>query len=177
MKPKRFTSAPSSGTRNTRACGLPGCACAVTVPTSTKPNPNAARRSPPCASCRSPPPVPADWEGQPGHLHTQVGMRVHLLPGRNRQIAHGSEHLNRALVCGFGLLGKQKRAGQGVGKTSVSFCLGRNVKNTYETLRRKSVQGSSTFSVRFPVDVSDVLVYTMVNDVQEMQDTTRRVRR
>ena len=41
LNPIRFTSARSAGSRNIRGRGLPGCGRAVTVPTSTNPNPSA----------------------------------------------------------------------------------------------------------------------------------------
>jgi hypothetical protein len=39
LKPSRLISARFSGIRKMRGRGLPGCACAVSVPISTKPNP------------------------------------------------------------------------------------------------------------------------------------------
>jgi len=43
LKPSRLISAPCSGSRKMRGRGLPGCGWSVTVPTSRKPNPSAAR--------------------------------------------------------------------------------------------------------------------------------------
>ncbi len=54
LNPIRLTSARSSGNRNIRGFGLPGCGRAVTVPTSTKPNPSAASPMTPAPSLSNP---------------------------------------------------------------------------------------------------------------------------
>ena len=50
LKPIRLTSARSAGSRNSRGRGFPGCGRAVTVPTSTAPNPSRASPRTPSAS-------------------------------------------------------------------------------------------------------------------------------
>ena len=54
LKPIRFTTARSAGSRNIRGRGLPGCARAVTVPTSTNAKPSAPSASAPRASLSNP---------------------------------------------------------------------------------------------------------------------------
>src|SRR5512139_587177 len=54
LKPIRLTTARSSGRRNSRGRGLPGCASPVTVPTSTNEKPSAARASIPSAFLSKP---------------------------------------------------------------------------------------------------------------------------
>ena len=54
LKPIRLISARSRGRRNIRGFGLPGCGCAVTVPTSTNANPSMPSASGPRASLSNP---------------------------------------------------------------------------------------------------------------------------
>jgi hypothetical protein len=54
LKPIRLIRHRSRGSRNIRGAGLPGCACAVTVPISTKAKPSAARPSMPSAFLSKP---------------------------------------------------------------------------------------------------------------------------
>ena len=54
LKPILLTSARSAVSRNIRGLGFPGCARAVTVPTSTNPNPSAASPRVPRASLSNP---------------------------------------------------------------------------------------------------------------------------
>ena len=54
LKPIRFTTARSAGSRNSRGRGLPGCGSPVTVPTSTNANPSAASASMPTAFLSKP---------------------------------------------------------------------------------------------------------------------------
>ena len=54
LNPILLTSARSAASRNIRGLGFPGCARAVTVPTSTNPNPSAASPRVPRASLSNP---------------------------------------------------------------------------------------------------------------------------
>ena len=54
LKPIRFTTARSAGSRNSRGRGLPGCGSPVTVPTSTNAKPSAASASMPSAFLSKP---------------------------------------------------------------------------------------------------------------------------
>ena len=63
LKPIRLTIARLSGSRNSRGRSLPGWACAVTVPSSAKPNPSAAQAATATPFLSSPAATPT-WPGK-----------------------------------------------------------------------------------------------------------------
>ena len=78
LNPIRLTSARSAVSRNIRGGGFPGWARAVTVPTSTNPNPNAASPRVPRASLSKPGRQPE----RPGKLQPQRPHPQHRVTGR-----------------------------------------------------------------------------------------------
>ena len=99
-----------------RGLGLPGCPLGVTVPTSTKPNPMAARPSMQRAFLSRPAarshPV---RETQASQRHRIVHPRFAPQAGQRRVLETG-EFVERQFVCGFRVETEQKRAGERVGQ-------------------------------------------------------------
>ena len=96
LNPIRLSSARSSGSRNIRGCGLPGCACAVTVPTSAYPKPSAPHvRSPrpslskpaarPSGPAKRTPKTVLARTGSRGASHRASGRRVTAARGDGPQ--------------------------------------------------------------------------------------------
>ena len=164
--------------------GLPDWGCAVTVPTSTNPNPKRGHMLTARAFLSQPAASPTGF----GNVNPATSTRKRAWVKRSARRTAASARPGTAWRafqwCAHGRSphpARTTRGGQGVGRTSVSFCPGGNVRNTYETLRRNPVsevrRSQSDFLLTYRTRWSILWSTRMVNNVQEMQDAARRVRR
>ena len=101
-------SPPSSGSRNSRGLGLPGCACTVTLPTSTKPNPSAAQAGIATAFLSKPAARPTGLGKLRPNARTLARVRHRAGraddPERGGVLGGPGKHLHHALVHPLGVL-------------------------------------------------------------------------